>query len=90
MRVVFECMALGFALMKGNFRQVGAIFSAFFASFKLTKHILVERKRVARFRKISDKTLMKKMYRGSIVLQYFVFGKKTFESLNIAPIDDQN
>ncbi len=89
-RVVFECMALGFALMKGNFRQVGAIFSAFFASFKLTKHILVERKRVARFRKISDKTLMKKMYRGSIVLQYFVFGKKTFESLNIAPIDDQN
>lgn len=81
-RIVFEFLAILFALAKLDIKQAMAILKALIAvTFKLRK-IIQKRKSVQKIRQVSDKTIRQKMFKSSVVWHYFGRGKKTYSSLN--------
>ncbi|RMD97010.1 MAG: glycosyltransferase family 2 protein [Calditrichaeota bacterium] len=83
-RLLFEWAAMGFALLQRDGRQALAIAKALGALPAYWSHIRRERARVKRLRKISDAAIRRKMYRQSIVLQYYLLKRKTYRELPIA------
>lgn len=83
-RLIFEFMALIYALVRREWAQGLAIVRAMGAVPAFAWHVVRERHRSRRIRTISDREIQKLMYRGSIVLDYFVRGRKNYRSLHLA------
>lgn len=81
LRLPLDMLALGVELLKGHFANAGAIFRAY--AWLLTHPLLILRKRrlAQARRRVSDKVALKKMYRGSIVFEYFLLKKQRFNEL---------
>ncbi|MDQ7053327.1 MAG: glycosyltransferase family 2 protein [candidate division KSB1 bacterium] len=80
-RLLLDLGALLYALARGRISHALAILRALAAVPLFTAHILRARRQVRRLRRVDDRSVAQKMYRGSAVLQYFVFGRKTYGSL---------
>lgn len=80
-RLAFEFVAVFYAIALFDFSHVIAIFrSLFWILFH--PHIIIRRRRkVKKLRKIIDRDLLKNIYKGSVVLDYYLFGKKYYSDL---------
>lgn len=82
-RLLLELVTILFALLRFDFTRVYAVCAAL-GSLVLKIPIIVEKhNRVLRIRKCRDAEIFAKMYRGSIVLDYFIRGKKTVNELKL-------
>ncbi len=82
LRLLFELVAVFFALMKADFAQAAAILKAGFAIALKLPSIAGKRKMIKKIRKRTDGEIMDFMYKNSIIWQYFIKGKKNYASLN--------
>lgn len=83
-RLLLELMTVLFALIKFDFTRVRAVCAALGALVFNAPKIIKKRKDVHRIRKLSDADIFSKMYKGSIVLDYFFRGKKTVNQLKLS------
>lgn len=85
LRMGMEAAALLFSLLKGEIKQALAVPTAWLAAGRALPHVFQTRKMIRKMRRRSDRDVMKLMYPGSIVIQYFLFRKRTFKLLNWKP-----
>ena len=83
-RLLLEGVACLFHLAMLRVASAAAIVRAWLALPKFAKSIRTQRKAIRAFRRHSDRDVMRRMFRNSIVIQYFLFGRKTYRSL---PLD---
>jgi GT2 family glycosyltransferase len=76
-RILLEWMSLVSSLIRGDWSRSAAILRSML--WILTHiHLIVKKRRVTRScRRLSDRSVMRKMYRGSLPIDYYIFGKKT-------------
>jgi GT2 family glycosyltransferase len=74
-RTVLELITFLGALVTGRFRRAAAAITALFGVLGSVRHIRRERRRIATFRRRSDREVARMMYRGSIALRY-LFGRR--------------
>ena len=83
-RILFELVSSAFYLRR-DFRYSFQVFrSLFWVLLNLTR-ILQKRSEVQRLRKVPDAEIMRLMVKKSVVVQYFLKGRKTFSSLKGLP-----
>ena len=80
-RFCLEFVAATYFLLKGDAVQTKAILSAMGGVLSEMKYIREARRRTQSVRVVSDRDVDGRMYRGSIVWQYFVLGRKTFRRI---------
>jgi len=80
-RLLLDVLTIGASLLMGQWKRAWAVLRAFF--YILTHLGPIVRKRLAtqKLRRVSDSLLTRRMYRGSVVLQHFVWGKWQTRSL---------
>ncbi|MFQ5602926.1 MAG: glycosyltransferase family 2 protein [bacterium] len=83
LRILFECLTLVFALVKGDFVRLRAVTWALLYVFTHLPKILRKRPLVQKLRKCRDAQVRSLMYRRSIVVDYFVKGIRTVEKLKL-------
>ncbi|MBL7190783.1 glycosyltransferase family 2 protein [bacterium] len=75
-RLILEIMAAVLAVKQGDFLRILAIFRAGFWNIFHLPLLLKARRQVKRLRIKSDREIMRRLYQGSIALQYYLFGKR--------------
>lgn len=80
-RILLDYLALVDSLLKRDSGRVMAIFKAHFWVLGHMGMIGKKRKKVKQLRKVTDKEIMKKFYKGSIALSSFLFGKNKYSDL---------
>ncbi len=80
-RMVLEAATMVYALLKENPLRAKAIAKAVLNVTVNILPILRERKKVQSNRVVKDKDIQKKMYRGSIAMQYFLKKHKTIKEI---------
>lgn len=85
-RMLMELLALGLRLARFEFPAAAAIVRGDLAALLHLRHVLRERKRIQKLRVVRDRGVMQKMYRKSVVLQYYLLRRKTFRSLNFEQV----
>lgn len=80
-RLLFEFMAILYVLVKRDIPQAKAIIKGCIAVLGALPHILKMRKSVQKIRVLSDAQIFDRMFKKSIVIDYFVRQRKTFERL---------
>ncbi len=74
-RILLDWLALAFSLMQFDFGRAGAILKAH-GWIMLHPHIVYRRRRQVKvLRRVSDTAIMKKLYRGSVALGYYLLRK---------------
>lgn len=81
LRYGLELVAIIYALSKGDFNHFWGIFQALFWLLIHPRVIWQKRRLVQSLRQVPDRQVMKKMYRGSIVFNYYIRGKRRFKDL---------
>ncbi|MFH1852399.1 MAG: glycosyltransferase family 2 protein [Candidatus Neomarinimicrobiota bacterium] len=81
LRYLLEWVAFGYALTKGDWRHMAAILQA--QGWLLTRlpQVCRKRKLVKNLRRVPDRRIMERLYRGSVVLAYYLGGKKTYSAV---------
>lgn len=81
LRVPLDMLALLIELLKGHVSGAMAIVKAY--SWILTHLPTIFRKRaeVQQMRRVPDKQVLRLMYPGSIIFEYYILGRKTFSNL---------
>jgi GT2 family glycosyltransferase len=80
-RVLLECMALTKALISGNIEWARAIVQAMLWIHENPRMVLGKHRQIQKIRLIKDSVIMNNMYRGSIALKYFLWGRRTAQEL---------
>ena len=80
-RFALEMAAIILAVKQRDYRRILAIFGAGFWNLFNLPYMISTRKSINRIRKISDREIIKKLYKGTVALQYYVKGKQTFFQL---------
>ena len=97
-RIPLDVVALTVETLKLRFGNSWAIIKAYLWLILNLPMVFRKRKTVQRLRKVSDLKIFHKMYRGSIVFEYFILGKRKFSELiwvdelvnkNLLPYDIQ-
>jgi len=80
-RLLLESLAFFFSLLRRDWGRAGAILRAL--GWLLIHPLMIVRKRhqVKSIRRLGDRDLLRKMYRGSIALRYYLGGLKTYGKL---------
>lgn len=81
LRIPLDLLALFVETLKGRFANAAAIFRGYAWVITHMGTVLRKRRAIQKSRKISDATVLSRMYRGSIVFEYFLLGKKRFSDL---------
>jgi GT2 family glycosyltransferase len=74
LRLFLEGLTLVISLLTGKFKRAIAVIVAFFGVVALSPKILQNRKKVQGLWRISEISLLHRMYRGSVVFSYFIKG----------------
>ena len=77
-RVILEFIALFYSIIKVDLNHFTGILRALFWILFHPQIIFRRRKHFKSFRKSSDKIILNKIYRGSVVIAYYLFRKKTY------------
>lgn len=80
-RIMFEKVALGYALTKLDWNHITGIIRSLFWVLFHPVTIIKKRSRFAKIRRVPDKIIMGKMSKTSVVLAHYLGGKKTYSSL---------
>ena len=80
-RLALEALALAKALASGNWEWARAIVQAGLWLAENPCRVMGKRRNVQRMRKVSDRLISGRMYRGSIAVEYFLRGKRTVREL---------
>jgi GT2 family glycosyltransferase len=83
LRLIMECLTCLGALVLGQPKRAAAVPAMFLSVLRRLPFLLRERKRASSVRKIPEDILHHRMYRGSIVLDYFVRGIREYGRLGI-------
>ena len=86
MRYFLEWVAIAYALTKLDFRHMFGVIQAHFWILFHIHIIIIRRIKINRIRIIDDLQMMKSMYRGSIVWDYYIKGKKTYRDIFFKPL----
>ncbi len=81
LRLFFEAVTFFVSVVKLDFKRAWAVVRAIGFIFLHLRGLFRKHVAVQKLRKISDLQLFEKMYRGSIVWQYFVLGRKRVSEL---------
>ena len=84
-RIFLELAAVVLAVKQRDYKRIVAIFRGGLWNMTNLPHMLKARKFVKRIRKIPDQVILDRLYKGSIALQYYLFGKRTY--LQLFPVD---
>lgn len=80
-RLVLEAATMAYALLRENPLRAKAIIKALLNVARELPAILRERKKVQAMRLVDDKVIQKKMYDGSIAVEYFIKKRKTIKEI---------
>jgi len=81
LRIILEGATMVYALTGENPRRAGAVLKGILNVTTKILSILRERKKVQALRVVSDKMIRKKMYNGSIAVEYFIKKRKTIKEI---------
>jgi GT2 family glycosyltransferase len=76
LRIVFEWGTIVVSYLRGDFRRGPAALTVQFMLPWLLFRFFSKRRQVQKVRRVSDRQIRRKMYRGSIVIQHFLLGKE--------------
>lgn len=76
LRIVFEWGTIIVSFLRGDFRRGPAALTVQFMLPWLLYRCFSKRRQVQKIRRVSDREIRRKMYRGSIVIQHFLLGKE--------------
>jgi len=80
-KIIFECGIILVSFLRPDFRR-GPAALAVMAEFPvLLIRFFRKRAQVQKIRRVSDRQVMRKMYRGSVVIQHFLLGKRRTEAI---------
>jgi len=79
-RLLFEFLTIFYCWNKNDSDRFKAILNSQIWIFQHFGDIMKKRRAVQRTRRISDRQIFKKMYRGSILIQYFILNRKKVSS----------
>jgi len=79
--MVLEMVALLYALGRGDLKHFGAVIKSLFWLLVHPGVIYRKRQKVKKVRTISDRELLKQLYRGSIVFSHYIRGIKKYSEL---------
>jgi hypothetical protein len=82
LRVILDFIALFFSIIKLNFKQASGIFLALLWVITHPVPILKKRFRFNKLKVNSDKKIMSRMFKKSIVLEHFLFKKNNYSDLS--------
>jgi hypothetical protein len=77
-RFVLEWVAFFYALVKLDYRHMTAILRALVWILFHPHKIIQKRRKISRLRQRKDKELLKRFYKGSLVLDHYLLGKKKY------------
>jgi GT2 family glycosyltransferase len=80
-RLMLEWLTFLMSLFTGRFRRMAAVPAAFAVVFWRLPSILRERRRTAALNQTTGNALLHRMHRGSIALDYYVRGVRTFSQV---------
>ena len=80
-RFCLEAASMILAVKQGDFKRIAAVIGSAFWNFFHLPVIRWERKRMKTLRKVPDSEIIKRMFAGTVALQYYLFGKKTYTQL---------
>jgi len=83
-RLLFDAVAFWYRIFHGDFRRARAIVRADVHVFLHWRRILARRQESQKSRRVSDREIMQRLYRRSIVWDYFIAGRKFFSKLPTA------
>lgn len=81
LRLALEGLAFIYALIKLDWKHMAAIIKSQIWLIFHPHKIVGKRQSVKSIRKTRDKHVLNKMYKGSVVLSYYLFGKKTYRDI---------
>jgi|TARA_Y100000310_G_scaffold201831_1_gene201920 hypothetical protein len=84
-RLILEFIAVLYALVLVDFGHVAAIFRSLFWILFHPHVIHRRRKRTRSVRCLKDRAILAKLYRGSVVLDYYILGKRSYSDLMPSP-----
>jgi len=84
-RAILDLANVGYALSKGDLRWAMAIVSAHVWILLHLPLVLRRRREVQRLRRVPDAEIMRLMLRHSVVLQFFLQGRRDFSTLSGLP-----
>lgn len=73
-RLLFEALTLLYSLIRLDFVRGSAVLRALVAAALQSGRSLSKRRQIKAIRRVPDRVVLEKMYRGSIVFEYFVCG----------------
>ena len=80
-RIILELAAAVLAVKQRDYRRIVAIFQGALWNLANLPHLLKSRRWVKKIRIIPDKVIIDRLYKGTIALQYYLFGKRTYFQL---------
>lgn len=81
LRIPLDALAFTLELLKGHFANGLAIAKAYGWLVSHTGLMFRKRRENQRYRKLPDKAVLRKMYPGSVVFEYFILRRKAFSKL---------
>lgn len=80
-RLVLDYLALLFSLYRRDWGRAGAILKAHIWIIGHCRHIWRRRRQVKGLRRLGDRAILKRMYHGSVALDFYLCGKRTYTAL---------
>ena len=77
-RIILDFIALFYSIIKVDLNHFTGVIRALFWVFLHPQIIFRRRKHFKSFRKSTDKIILNKLYRGSVVIAYYLLRKKTY------------
>ena len=77
-RIMFELIALVYAILKLNLNHASGIIRSMLWILLHPITIIIRRNHFKKLRKIKDRYILNKLFKGSIVLSHFLRGKNTY------------
>jgi|ETNmetMinimDraft_8_1059916.scaffolds.fasta_scaffold12356_3 GT2 family glycosyltransferase len=84
-RLALEIVAIFYSLALVDFRHVFGILQSLIWILFRPHVILKRRRRVKSIRQLKDREVISRMYKGSVVLQYYIFKKRNYRDLVSSP-----
>lgn len=81
LRLALEGCAMALAVKQGDFKRILAIIGAIGWNIYHLPILMLSKERANKLRRIGDREIMSRMYKGSVALQYYLFSKKNYFQL---------
>lgn len=82
LRLLFELATLGFSVITGQFGRAGGVIWGLIGVILHWKVIVAGRRQRAHIQKMKEEYILHRMYRGSVVGEYFIQGKRRANDLS--------